>query len=237
MLKIKFTAVLLIAFLLQVNAQEFLTPSYTFSHKKTSYVTLKDGTEKKGTLSDIDIKKGLIKKITIVDDATGKKLKLKAQDVSSMYLVPSGFDKLTKATSFLKDAQKWNNDKLNQDFLSQGYVYFENSNVKIKKKVLPMLMQLLNPDFSNHVKVYHDPMAKQTASVGIGGVTLAGGDAKSYYVKIEGESTAYLLTRKDYKKEFKPFWTKCPAVTEKFTDAKWTDLPKHIVEYTETCGK
>ena len=236
MLKIKFTAILLIAFLLQVNAQEFLTPSHTFSHKKTSYVTLKDGTEKKGTLSDLDYKKGLIKSIAIVDE-TGKKLKLKAQDVSSMYLAPSGLDNLAKATNFLSNAQKWNNDKLNQDFLSQGYVYFENTDVKIKKKVVPMLMQLLNPDFSKHVKVYHDPLAKQTTSVGIGGVTLAGGDAKSYYVKIEGENTANLLTKKDYKKEFKPFWTKCSAVTEKFVDVKWTDLPKHIVEYTETCGK
>jgi len=137
MLKIKFTAFLMIAFLLQVNAQEFLTPSNTFSHKQTSYVTLKDGTEKKGTLSNIDRKKGLIKLITI----------------------------------------------------------------------------------------------------GIAGVTLAGGNAKSYYVKTEGESVAYKLTKKGYKKEFKPYWTKCSAVTEKFTDVKWTELPKHIVEYSETCGK
>jgi nitrate reductase beta subunit len=61
------------------------------------------------------------------------------------------------------DAQKGSNDELNQERLKEGYVYFENANLQIKKgRQMELLMQLLNPTFSKQVKVYHDPMAKQT---------------------------------------------------------------------------
>ena len=120
-------ALLLVAtflFSIGMQAQELLSPSMTFSHKKTSYITLLDGTEINGTIKDLDREKGLIEYVKIKDGA-GKKYKLDADEIKFMYLPPSGFDKLSKATSFLKDAKKWNNDKLNQDFLSQGYIYFE----------------------------------------------------------------------------------------------------------------
>lgn len=236
MLKVKFTLIFLIVCLLQVSAQQFITPSTSFSKKKTAYVTLKNGNEVKGEVSSFKWKKGMFKGVVIIDE-TGKKVKLAAKDIDNMYLPPSGLDKYVKATSFLADAQKWNNDKLEQDFLNQGYVYFENVDVKIKKKVHTLLMQVLNPDFSKSVAVYHVPGGKETAKVSIGGLNVAGGNAKSYYVKLDGQKTAFLLTKSGYKKEFKQIWKKCPAVTQKYKDAKWNDLAKHIVEYTEQCGE
>ncbi len=44
-------------------------------------------------------------------------------------------------------------------------------------------MQLVNPRFSKVISVYSDPFAKETSSIGIGGLKLAGGIAKSYYLK------------------------------------------------------
>ncbi len=117
----------------QLNAQQLLCPSYGFSHKKTSYITLQDGTEIQGNIKDIDREKGLIKFIKIKDGA-GKKHKLKPEAVKHMYLPPSGLDKLSTAADFLTDTQKWNDDKLNQDLLNQGYVYFELADGKVKKK-------------------------------------------------------------------------------------------------------
>ena len=96
-----------------------------------------------------------------------------------------------------------------------------------------MLMQLLNPTFSSKVKVYHDPLAKHTTSLGVGGVTVAGGNAKSYYVQAGSDEAAYRLKKNRYKKEFVPMWDDCKTVTDKYTQIRWTDLTQHILDYTE----
>jgi hypothetical protein len=210
-------------------AQDLLSPSFQFSHKKTSYITSNKG-ELKGVLDKVKRKKGLILYVRLTDES-GRKQKLLARDIKYMYLPPSGLDKLSKAMDFLHDAQKWTNEKLNQNLLHQGYVYFEQSNVKIKRKELCLMMQLLNPTFSKTVKVYHDPFAKHTASLDVGGVTVAGGIAKSYFVKI-GDGTAVKLTKSDYKKEFSKFWGNCRDMQGK-KDVAWKDFPKHVVEYTD----
>ena len=232
MIKKSLLILLAFAFIIDTNAQDLLSPSLSFSHKKTAYITLANGKEIQGNIKDIDRKKGLIEYVKL-KDGDGKKHKLDAEDIKFMYLPPSGLDKLTKAMDFLGDAQKWNDDKLDQDLLNNGYVYFENANVKIKKKTRVLLMQLLNPTFSKKVKVYHDPMAKETMSAGIGGIKLAGGHAKSYFIQ-KGKAAAYKLKKKDYKSEFKPMWGKCKAVMKEFKgNIKWSDLTKHVVKYSE----
>ena len=144
MYKSKFLFILFILCAATIHAQQLLSPSFGFSHKKTSYVTLKDGTVINGTLKDIDRKKGLVEFVNI-EDGAGKKWKLKPEKISLMYLPPTSFDNMGKAMEFTHDAQKWNSQKLDQDLIHQGYVYFENAKVKIKKKEGEMLMQLLNP--------------------------------------------------------------------------------------------
>jgi len=131
---------------------------------------------------------------------------------------------------FLTDAQKWTDDKLDQDLLTDGYVYFENANVKLKKKNRELLMQLLNPTFSGKVKIYHDPLAKETMG---GGIKLAGGHAKSYFIRI-GDETAYKVKKKSYKTEFVPLWKKCKVLSKMSSkNIEWSDLTKHVVQYTE----
>ncbi len=197
-------------------------------------MTLNDGTEIEGTIKDLDRKKGLIEEVKIKDGA-GKKYKFDADEIKYMYLPPSGFDKMSKALDFMGDAQKWNDEKLNQDFLNQGYVYFELADVKVKKKNRKLLMQLLNPTFSKEVKVYHDPYAKETMGAGIGGVTVVGGDAKSYYVS-KGGKPAFRLKKKDYKAEFTPMWNSCKELMEKYPDMKWKNLVEHVLAFSECQG-
>lgn len=217
----------------QMTAQELLTPSHTFSHKKTAYLTLADGTEIQGNIKDIDRKKGLIEFIKIKDGA-GKKHKLDADKVKFMYLPPSGFDKLSKGYAALTDIEKWTDEKMDQDLLNQGYVFFELADVKVKKKNRQLLMQLLNPTFSKEVKVYHDPFAKETMGVGIGGIKLAGGIAKSYYIS-KGDKPAYRLKKKDYKAEFVPMWSSCKKIIADYPDMKWSELTEHVKAYS-TCN-
>lgn len=220
----------LLAFTLGLSAQELLTPSHSFSGKKTSYLTLEDGTELRGTIEKIKRKKGLITSIKV--DADGKKQTFKPAQVKFMYLMPSGFDKYGKGLSTLLDAQKWTDEKIDQDLVNQGYVYFEQARVKVKKKESTMLMQLLNPTFSSKVKVYHDPFAKSTASVGVGPVTVAGGNEKSYYVSVNS-ATAFKLEKKAYKKEFTPLWKACGSMAQSFSDIKWNEFTKHVLAYSD----
>jgi hypothetical protein len=223
-----------IAFFAHAQAQQLLTPSTTFSHKKASIITLKDGSEIKGELKGLKREKGLISQVKI-EDENGKTQKIKPEDISFMYLPPSGLDKLSKAMDFLTDAQKWNDEKLDQDLLNQGYVYFENATVQVKKKKMVLLMQLLNPTFSKNVKVYHDPLAKETMSVGVGNIDVAGGDAKSYFIQV-GEEVAYKVEKKKYDEEFPKLFGKCSTLAEKYPLIKWKELTNHIIDYTE-CEK
>lgn len=212
-------------------AQELLNPSFTFSHKKTSYITLTDGTEIQGTIKDLDREKGLIEEVKI-KDGNGKKHKLKPEDIKFMYLPPSGFDKLTKKLDTALDVQKWEDGALDRERLNLGYIYFELADVKIKKKTKKLLMQLLNPSFSKNIKVYHDPLAKQSMSIGVGPLTVAGGNEKSYYIA-KGNEAAFRLKKKDYKDEFDPLWSSCPNLIKDFPLKKWNDLTKHVLSYSE----
>lgn len=220
-----------------LSAQEdikvgFMNPTYQFSKKKTSYVTLQDGTEIAGRVKDFDRKKGITKYIKLKGD-DGKTYKLKGEEIKHGYFHPSG---LSSMMSFFDDlkVQHWGKD-LNEERFSDGYVYLEQTPVKIKKKTVNLLMQLVNPHFSEGVRVYFDPMAKKTASVGIGPVS-AGGDAKSYYVKKAGDEVAVRLKKKDYREEFPAYFGDCESVkTSK--KVKWTDFAEHVYIYAQECAK
>jgi len=215
-----------------LSAQQFLTPFARFSDDKVSYITLADGTELQGYLRDLDRKKGLIEQVKF-KDMDGKKYKFEPEDIAHMYLPPSGFSKYAASMDFLNDATQWDNKDLDADIISKGYAYFEFSDVMIKKKKKKMLMQLLNPSFCSVVRVYEDPFAKESASIGFAGVKVAGGHEKSYYVKSTG--AAYKLKKKNYDEEFSLLFKSCDAVTEKFSKVKWTELADHVWEASKSC--
>jgi len=217
------------------NAQRFMTPLMGFSKDKTSYLFKSDGKEIKCNLKGLKWKKGLIEEIKIVN-LSGKKVKISPEDITHMYLPPNGLAKLSGSMSFLTDASKWDNKELRQDIISKGYIYHESSKAKIKKKTGTYMLQLLNPSFSSMLKVYYDPFAKETMSAGVGPVKLAGGLAKSYYIKKTEDEAAYLIEKKLYKTEFSIIFKDCPALIAKYKDAvKWSDFEAHVFEYGQLC--
>lgn len=218
-----------------VTAQDFLSGSHSFSGKKDSYYTLKDGTELTGKVDKIKRKKGLILSVR-VELPNGEKRTLNASEIDHMYLAPSGFDNYVKAVDKVNSMNKWFEDtEVNQGYIEEGYVLFESATFIIKKKQREVLAQLLNPGYSSHARVYFDPFAKETTRLGVGGIDVAGGDAKSYYVKI-GDKPAYLLKKKDYKKAEADLYKGCRKLAPAFDNKlKWTDFSKHLYYYTTEC--
>jgi len=220
---------LFLATAFSLTAQEFAVPSNSFSHKKPSFITLNDGTGLEGDIKDIDRKKGLIEEIKITVD--GKKKKLDPTEIKYMYLPPSGWDKLNNAVDKMYDSQRWDED-LDANKLKDGYVYFETVPVMVKKKERTMLMQLLNPATAKGIRVYHDPFAKETMSAGVGGIKVAGGNAKSYYVK-RGSAVAYRLYKKTYNEQYKELYSGCDAVINAENAMKWSGFQDHVNAFAD----
>ena len=216
-------------------AQKFDVPLTTCSQKKVSYLTLDDGTQLEGQMKDLGFKKGLIDKMKF-EPVDGKKVKLKPASIKHMYLPPSGFEKLTKAMDLAFDVEAWNSRDIDGETISKGYVYYEKTDVMIGKKKTTLMMQLLNTSFADGIRIYNDPFAKETASVGIGDLELAGGDAKSYYIK-KGNNTAYRLYKKHYLEEFYKVFSDCPSLLKVPGGGRWENIESHVHTYSTECAK
>ncbi len=228
------TLLLIFAAAMPLSAQRFLPPSSTFTGKKISYITLTDGTKIEGYIRSIDRKKGLIESVKLKDES-GKKYEFEAGKIAFMYLPPSGFDKFSRDYDFMHDVTKWEKSDLDHKVIMDGYVYFEQASVQVRKKTLTLLVQLLNPSSCSKIRVYHDPYASETMAVGVAGFTVAGGDAKSYYVSVRGE-TANLLQKRDYDEAFGNMYGDCPAFVEAEKEKiKWLHLERHVFEYHQAC--
>jgi hypothetical protein len=217
-----------------VLAQDFLDGANRFSSKKESFLTLKDGSEVTGFIEDIDRKKGLIEEIEL--KVGEEKVKYKPEDVDFMYLMPSGFDKFARGYDNMFDMTELEKDRtVNEGLIKEGYVYFETVDVKIKKKTRTLLMQLVNPGYDSKIRVYHDPFASESASIGFGGLKVAGGHKKSYYVK-KGDDVALKLKSKKYKKEWENLFAECQKIEKAFDGKmKWKKFSEHIYHFTTKC--
>ncbi len=230
MKKITLLLSLFVGFLLNASGQTLLEPSFRFSGQKPIYVTMEDGTEMQGTLKKLKRKKGLIR-LVIIKDAKGEKHELQPEDIKFMYLFPSGVDGLARAVVLVHDATKWGNTYVKPGLIAEGYVYFEKSKVKVNKKERTLLMQVLNPSFGGDIRVYHDPFASETASLGVAGIKVAGGIAKSYYIR-KGNEVAIRVKKKNYKKKvFGSLFGDCKKMAKKFPKVKWSDLADHVDTY------
>jgi len=217
------------------NHEYLLNPVDGFSKKKTSYITLNDGTELSGTIKKLKRKKGLFEEITLNTDS-GKE-KIKAEKISHMYLPQGGLDKLANAMDVMDNAQRWDGDNtINQEYIKDGYAYFESAEVQIKKKkTQTLLLQLLNPAFSNKVKVYHDVYAKESGGLGIGGIQMTGGRDKSYFFK-KGNDVAFKLKKKQYGDQAASIYDDCKDYYETIkSDLKWARFEQQIYDYSQTC--
>ncbi len=234
-MKTKFlTLIIAFVMVLGANAQDQMRFSPTvvgFSKKKTAYIFKENGDKITCTIKSLKWTKGLIDEIKILD-LEGNKVKISPEDISHMYLPPSAAQKLGNALDFADNATQWDNSDLDKELLGEKLVYFEKTKMKVKKKVVTVMAQVLNVTYCKQIRVYADPYAKETMGASVGGVTVAGGLDKSYYIKKAGEDTGYKLEKKNYTEEFKLIFSEAPKLTETYGDApKWKEFETHVWEF------
>ncbi|MGC5746109.1 hypothetical protein [Chryseobacterium sp. NFX27] len=163
------------------------------SPKKTSTIILKDGTAHKGFCSKIETKKGQIYEVALKDSITKKNEVFNAEQINEMYVYPSNAEKIAKVGKYMSNIRNFSTKKLTKN-TAGGRIHFVNQTVSLKNKKddKEFLMQLINPEFSDIISVYHDPRAKETTGFSMmGSPQLGGGVIKSYYVK-KGDKVMWL---------------------------------------------
>lgn len=205
------------------------------STKKVSTIILKDGTTHKGFCNDIETKKGQIYEISIKDSATKKQMKFAAETVGEMYILPSNFEKAMKVGKYFGNIRNIGTKKLNKNTTNE-HIHFVNQTVSLKNKKddKEFLMQLINPEFSDVISVYHDPRAKETTGFSIGGSPqLGGGVTKSFYVK-KGDKVLW-LHKDDFEDNYDFLFGDNAEFVKKYpkNSVKWDYFSFLISEYTE----
>jgi len=206
--------------------------------KKVSTVILKDGSEHKGYCTGVLTKKGQIHEIVFKDSISGKKNTYNAEQVKEAYLFASGFEKWGKVTDKYSNYGIGKRNSIKK-ITSNDEIYFVNQSVSLKNKKdeKEFLMQLINPDFSSIIEVYHDPFAKETQgfSVGINGMgspNFGGGIIKSYYVK-KGDKVIWLKSS-EFKDNYEFLFGDNAEFMKKYpyNSVDWDWFSALVLEYT-----
>jgi hypothetical protein len=119
---------------------------------------------------------------------------------------------------------------------SSDATYFINQKVSLKNKKdeQEFLMQLINPDFSSIISVYHDPFAKESQGFKMGaGPTIGGGVVKSYYVQ-KGDKI-FWLPKGDFEENYEFLFGDNAAFMAKYPykSINWDWLSALVMEYTK----
>jgi len=241
-MKLKFLAAFLVATVSIVTAQDekvdmlMFEPVFnSYSPNVVSRVILENGTVVEGFRDDVDRKKGQIYYVKLKDSITGEKKEFNATEIKEMYLFPGGFEKFNKKANYIFDARRWESRDLQADLIDKGFIFFKKHNVSLKNKKdeRELLMQLVNPKFSSVIEVYGDPMAKKTTGLGIAGVNVAGGLAKSYYFK-KGDNI-FWLEKKNLEDYYDDLFGDNSAFMAKYPkkSSKWKELGEYVFMYTK----
>lgn len=214
------------------KAQDFLSPFDAIAPKKLSYVTDANGNETAGYIKSVVRVKGLITDLNMKLEDDSKKT-VASTEVEYAFLPQNKLEKFGSNMSFATDATRWGQKQV--DRVKDGYAYFEKTQIELKKGTETTLMQLLNPG-ATILKAYHDPFANETMSFAPGGIKVAGGEDKSYYMR-KNDGVGYKVSKANFKENFETLFGDCPAFMEKYPKADWGEFEKMVFFYNDNCGK
>lgn len=204
--------------------------------KKLSTLKLKDGTEIIGYCTGIDNKQGQIYALDFKDSISGDKKTYQADQIASAILYESAFDKLKAFNKSSTTSALFNNALHKKKVVNNDQALFVQQNIALKNKKTEkaFIMQVINPNFMDYIKVFHDPNADETSGISLGGFSkLGGGVIKSYYVA-KGDKTIWLRD-KDLKENYEFLFGDSPEFMKKYpyNSVKWEWLGGLIMEYSK----
>jgi len=211
-------------------------PSYQrFSGETVDYFLKKDSSKVEGKIKDLDRKKGLIEKIEVISN--NKTIVLKPEELLNAYLEPSTTSKINQITNHALRVDKRGTYSINNDLLNKGYAFFESHLTQVKKDEVYVLLQLVNPESVGRIRVFDDPFGTQAMSVGMYGMTMAGGNEKSFYIK-KDNAKVFKLKKAELEDEFEKLFGDCPKVKAYANNRiKWSDLNVYVYIYNTECAK
>jgi len=221
-----------------LTAQNFMEPTTGFSTKKITYLTMADGTKMEGQFKQGQTALNGGYKWIYFKPTDGKKKKIQAAEIASMLIPQSKLSKIGEASNFLNDATQWDKDvEINKDAVKEGYCYFETTIIAKKKKEITALRQILNPGYAAKIKVLDNRAGMDGPSASLGGIKVAGGKSRSYFIKV-GDAKAIKVSVKKYDELFETLYGTCPEFMEKNgQDPKFSDIEKHVFEFSQMCNE
>lgn len=211
-------------------SEGFNTPATS----KVSTVIMKDGSEHKGYCKGVVTKKGQIAQIVFKDSITEKKETYDATQIKEAYLYASGWEKFGKVSQKFSNYGMGRRNSVSK-LTSNDQIYFVNQKVSLKNKKTEQefLMQLINPEFSHLISVYHDPFAKESSGFKMGpGPTIGGGVVKSYYVQ-KGDTIIW-LPKSDFEENYEFLFGDNAEFMKKYpyNSINWDWFSALVLEYT-----
>lgn len=237
MKKIRISTVFILSIIfgatLNLSAQQFLTPVNSLTGD-AKVVTL-DGDVVEGDIRTALFSGKGLKSFRIKDMETGDVTRFKAEDVQSLRIKMDAWGKFLTLGEQTSNLQKMSRADFNES-VDREYIYYHTVKWPEKKNKY-ILSQLLNPGFDSKIKVYDYPAGKQTASIGVGGMSVMGGNAKEYVVKLEGQEETFMALKRKYDDEyFDMFFGDCEKLSSLDKDDKeWDDFAAHVFIYETEC--
>jgi len=163
-------------------------------------------------------------------DTDGNKHKFKAADIQSIRVKMDVLAKLELIAEQTKNIERIINADFNE-IVDRKYAYYDQ--VKVPDKDRYVLTQLLNPGFSQKIKVYDIPGAK-TGDTSVNGVAVSGSKAKAYYVTKDGQT--YKISKSKYRKsQFSQLFGSCPDMDRFYPARDFDRFAEHVLYYELNC--
>lgn len=211
----KVVLVLLLQFSIFSAFAQFMTPLSSISGP--AFVTKVNGDTLSGDLKNaMSGPNGIVS--FKIEKADGTSEKIKTADVKELKIKIDGLARIemvANAEIHLTKPEKNNLEQIG----TREYILWEQ--VKHYKKDKFLLLQLINPDFDDKIKVYAVPVPSSSEITN---------DNISYYVVKDGVTKK--MSNKDYKKGgYAELFSDCPAMNKK--KPKIADLAQDILEYND----
>lgn len=234
MRKLKLSITLLLVSLGPVMAQDFVEPFTEFISDRECYVITNDGEKITGYLGGATEWGGFVTRLRIRDEA-GKLYKFKAQEVKQFAIRPGVLAKLATladgSTSVRHAIQTDQNDILDRE-----WIYFDAQEMPRRKNKIALL-QLLNPGFDEHIKVYFHRNGSKSAPIVLANIALVGGEDRTYWV-VKGDSKPEIVRKASYKKSFANLFDDEPDLFSTVSRRpKFKNFASHIQYYNELRSK